>query len=899
MSPRARQYEAFISYSHAADGALAAQLQRTLNRIALPSYKWWQWWPPRVFRDQTNLAAVGDLTGEIESALLSSDHLVLLASPLAAASPWVDKEAAIWRARKPPGRLFLALTEGTLEWDDERSDFDPARTTALPPALQGSFESEPLWVDFTRVREDAPFARDPIFLDGAASLAAGIRGVDKDALIGEDVRQRRRARQLAGGAIATVTLLAVAATIAAIYASIQRDHANERARLALSREYAAKAVSALDSDPEQSVVLAARAATTAPTREADSALRRALRTSRLRSVVDAGARVTDIDVAAAAPLVAAALGNGEVRTWNAQTRSPEGTFRVGREAALNVSVSRDGRRLLGATQARALVWSTARAGRTPLSRFGTGRILAAALSADGQLVATGHHDGTLRLWRAATGALEDELRPRGPPDPVTSVAFSVDGRLVAAAVGTRTVVWSVDRPIAAIVLRHESAVAAVAFSPDGAHVATGDEEGVARVWRLRTRTSGVLVGHAGKVTSLSFSPDGRSLVTGSVDETARIWDTQTRDATAELRGHGGLVVAASFGRDGETVATGSTDRTIRFWAVAADPVHVELVAPTELRVNDVAFDPTGKRLVTAGNDRTVRVWDLASGESIRNIVHGNEWVEAARFDSGARVVVSAGDDGMVRIWDAATGEPRGTLAAHGGRELYDVATSPDGQLVVAGGADGSARVWRWRDRKLVARLRTPAPVRSVAVSPDGAFVAVAGGRAVRIWRTGAFGRPFAVLRDRGRVEDNEFWSVAFSPGGKRIAAGDWSGWWSVWEVRTRELVAREKANVDTVADVAFSGNGAYLVTADWKGAAKVWTVPGGGLVTSTRTSARSLEAAAFAPHGRLVAVAGQGGRTTVFECAECRPLRELVCLAAGRVMPAVRAREQEAFRGCG
>jgi hypothetical protein len=69
-------------------------------------------------------------------------------------------------------------------------------------------------------------------------------------------------------------------------------------------------------------------------------------------------------------------------------------------------------------------------------------------------------------------------------------------------------------------------------------------------------------------------------------------------------------------------------------------------------------------------------------------------------------------------------------------------------------------------------------------------------------------------------------------------------------------------------------------------------------VTTLRTRTSSLEGAVFAPTGRLVAVAGAGGRVTVFECVECRPLGSLVCLAARRVTPALRQREPNAFARC-
>jgi hypothetical protein len=408
----ARQYEAFISYSHESDNLLAAELQRTLNRIARPPYKWWQWWPPRVFRDQTNLAAASDLGAEIKDALLDSDSFVLLASTRAAASPWVNREVEMWCANKARDRLFIALTDGMLAWDDTHGDFDRARTNALPRSLTRVFDTEPLWVDFTSVRIDGSPARDPRFVDGAATLAAAIRGTDKDAIVGEDARQHRRTKQLVGGAVGLLTLLAALATLAAIYAFVQRNHADERARLAKSRQLAAQAVAGLDVDPERSLALAARAATTAPTSEAQNALRQALRGSRLRSVIDAGVPVLDAEVDPTGRTVAGALADGLVRSWNVRTGRPVLTLRLGRASVRSASFSRDGRRILGAGDAGATVWSTAPNAR-PLAVFDKKEAYSGALSPSGTMAVTGDYDGFVRLWHAGTGVLKERLRPPG------------------------------------------------------------------------------------------------------------------------------------------------------------------------------------------------------------------------------------------------------------------------------------------------------------------------------------------------------------------------------------------------------------------------------------------------------------------------------------------------------
>ena len=900
MALRTRQYEAFISYSHAGDSILAAELQRVLNRIARPAYKWWQWWPPRVFRDQTNLAAASDLGAEIEGALASSDSFVLLASTEAATSPWVDREVRTWCASRPSDRLFIALTSGAIAWDDAHSDFDRSRTNAVPPGLRGAFETEPLWVDFTGVRANASFSRDPQFVDGAATLAAAIRGTDKDAIIGEDVRQRRRTKQLVGGAIGLLTLLTVLAGLAAIYAFIQRNHADERARLATSRQLAAEAVVALGSDPEQSLALAARAASTAPTTEAENALRQALRNSSLRSVIDARRAVRDVALDPKGRLVVGGLGNGRVRTWALRTGKPVATRRLAGAPVESVQFSREGRRLLGAGVAGVAVWSTSENRRQPLAIFDrNGGPSAAAFSPSGKLVATGDFDGNVRLWRADTGALVDELDPPGPPSPVRAVSFSFDGSRLAAASGTRATVWILPRKGVRTFRLSGRKVWAVALSPDGTRLAAGagDISGRVRVWDVGTGRGTDFTGHSEAIESLAFSADGKSLVSASDDETARIWEAGTGRPLAELRGHDGTVYSAVFAPAGKTVVTGGQDRTIRTWSTSSDPVRVELPRLDDQRLHDVAFDSTGERIVTASEDRTARIWALSHGRLLHVLPHGHgvdDWVESGRFSRDGRLVVTAAADGTAKVWQASSGALAATLGRPAETPLLDAAFSPDALLVATAGQAGEnggpvVRLWRWRQRKpIMERGGFADRADGVAFSPSGALVAGAGGAEVRVWRVDD-GLLLAVLRGPGGLT-----SVAFDPSRELVAAGGSSGAW-LWDLRKKRRLARLTRAVVTA--VAFSGDGRYLVTAGHDGVARVWTVPGGDLVTALRSGASQLEGAAFAPSGRQLVVAGAGGRATVFDCAECRPLDALVCLAAERVTPTVRARE-DAFAKC-
>src|SRR5882762_9405300 len=109
-------FDAFISYSHAADGQLAPALQQAIQRLAKP---WYRARALRVFRDESALSANPHLWASIATALDESEWFVLLASPDAAASAWVDREVRCWLETKPADRILVGLTDGTLHWDPD------------------------------------------------------------------------------------------------------------------------------------------------------------------------------------------------------------------------------------------------------------------------------------------------------------------------------------------------------------------------------------------------------------------------------------------------------------------------------------------------------------------------------------------------------------------------------------------------------------------------------------------------------------------------------------------------------------------------------------------------------------------------------------------------------------
>lgn len=141
------QYDAFISYSHADCGNVAPAIQKALENIGKPWYSLKR--NLTVFRDETNLAASPELWNSIVDAIDNADNLILLASPIAKESFWVNKEIEHWFSKERPGKLYIILSQGKIVWDYSRKDFDFEKTNCLPKILQSRFGEEPLWIDLT------------------------------------------------------------------------------------------------------------------------------------------------------------------------------------------------------------------------------------------------------------------------------------------------------------------------------------------------------------------------------------------------------------------------------------------------------------------------------------------------------------------------------------------------------------------------------------------------------------------------------------------------------------------------------------------------------------------------------------------------------------------------------
>ncbi|MGC3992645.1 MAG: TIR domain-containing protein [Propionicimonas sp.] len=429
----ATAWDAFISYSRAASGQTAVAVQRGLERFARP---WRRRRAARVFRDDSALSTNPALWSSIEDGLSGAGHLVVLLSPGARDSPYVEREVAWWLAHKGPATVLLVLDQGDLVWDATAGAFTD--DSPVPPSLRDAFTEEPRWLDLRWLHDSTSPASDPRFTAAMADLSAPIRGIPRDELVGEDLVQHRRVLRLTRAAVTALVVLLAASIVATVLAVQQRDDVLRQATTLRSRQLASAASGLLDSDLRAAQLLAVQGYRT----EDSAATRQALLQAAFASPLVSRVTRFDADITALAAstdgtTVALGLADGSVYTVGG-SGTPRLRFTLP-AAVTALRTNRDGSVVLAAAGATLSV-SDAAGMRTLTTSADLVDAEALALSPSGRRAALVDATATrpIRVLDTATGEVVarsvDPLAPAAGqpsvyPQYTDHLSFLTEGRL--------------------------------------------------------------------------------------------------------------------------------------------------------------------------------------------------------------------------------------------------------------------------------------------------------------------------------------------------------------------------------------------------------------------------------------------------------------------------------------
>ncbi|OQX01407.1 MAG: hypothetical protein BWK73_46200 [Thiothrix lacustris] len=519
----------------------------------------------------------------------------------------------------------------------------------------------------------------------------------------------------------------------------------------------------------------------------------------------------------------------------------------------SVAFSRDGNRLASGSEDKTIKLWNKNTGEC-LTTFNqhNKEVMSVAFSPDGSLLASGSLDKTVKLWRVTSGECLKTFDDH--QDFISSVTFSPDGSLIASASFDKTVkLWCV---ISGKCLKtfddHQNFISSIAFSPDGKTLVSGSFASV-KLWDV---ASGfcfkTLESHQAAVLSVVFSPDGYTLASGSHDKTIKIWSRISGRCLKNFNQHTGAVKSVTFSPDGAILASGSEDGTVKLWDVN-DGICLKTFERKSLsyiyrHVHSVAFSPNGRQLVSSYLDRVVKLWDVNSSECLKTFnQQSSNPVYSVVFSPDSSKLASGSGDKTLKLWDAITGECLKVFDQHQGK-VFSVAFNFDGSKLVSGSDDKTLKLWDTNSGKC---LRTfdqhDDVILSVAFNSDGSKLASGSlDRMVKIWDVGN-GTCLRTL-DQHQVGVS---SVRFSPADDTLASSS-ANTVKIWNISSGECLKIFDQHQGGVVSVSFSPDGSTLASNSLT-SVKLWNIANGECLTILNQHQEGVLSVAFNSVGtRLV-----------------------------------------------
>ncbi|MDF5711913.1 MAG: NB-ARC domain-containing protein [Nostoc sp. S4] len=318
----------------------------------------------------------------------------------------------------------------------------------------------------------------------------------------------------------------------------------------------------------------------------------------------------------------------------------------------------------------ARVWELQTGNSTKTFQGHSNAVYGIAYSWQQNLLASGHEDQTIKLWDLNLNTLQSlkaGLQPfrvlHGHRNRIFSVAFSPNGEFLATGSADRTIkLWSPHTGQCLKTLHgHASWVWAIALSPDGNLLASASYDHTIKIWDIRSGECWqTLEGHPGSVLAIAFSPDGRTLFSSGYEKIVKCWDIETGNCLYTWEADSNRVWAVAVSPDTQYVATGGDDCLLRLWDIDTG-VCLRTFSGHTSQVLCILFAEDGDRIISSSSDRTIKIWNLVTGNCLATLQNHHHWVWSLILSPDAQTLISGSWDETINLWDITTVQCRQTL----------------------------------------------------------------------------------------------------------------------------------------------------------------------------------------------------------------------------------------------
>ncbi|MBD2483552.1 AAA-like domain-containing protein [Planktothrix sp. FACHB-1365] len=467
-----------------------------------------------------------------------------------------------------------------------------------------------------------------------------------------------------------------------------------------------------------------------------------------------------------------------------------------------------------------------------------GGVLTVDISFDGQLIATGSNDKTVKLWKR-DGTLLKTLKNDAT---VHRVAFSPDSNLViAATLNGQVNLWQVDGTLIRQIKAHSAPVWGIAFSRQGDVIASASGDGTVKLWSVNSfQLLHTFNTQQQAVWNVAFNQDGQTLVSTGWDGTLQLW-SRTGKLLHTFTGHRGTVWDVAFCPQTNLFVSVSSDYTAKLWNF--DGTLIKTLVGNNVMLG-VDCSENGQYIVTSGKDNGVQLWK-SDGTFIRTLRKHQAVIRDVALSGDGLMAASASDDGIVKLWQRNLYLLK---PLHGHQDtVWDVQASPNNRWLLST-ADETLRFW-YRDGTLIQVVREM--MRGASFSPDSRKIAGGGTPEVKLYEIQDSDPPTLKRLRTFKGHQATVISTVFSPDGKRVVSGGDDHTLKFWDLQGK-LLHSVDAHTERIWKLAFSPDGQILASASEDGTVKLWT-PEGKAVTTLKGHEGAIWGVAISPLGNLIA----------------------------------------------